>query len=77
MTTTDRHLAATERVQAAEEAVVRLRTGLADAGIKLPSLRLDPASCAGAEPTPLVDLGRCNLEVVAKLSALVEARHPS
>lgn len=35
--------------------------------MKLPSLRIDPVSCAGDEPAPLVDLGRCNIDTALRL----------
>ncbi|WP_327116093.1 hypothetical protein OG206_14640 [Streptomyces sp. NBC_01341] len=60
-------------MRAAEDAVVRLKAGLAGVGVKLPSLRIDPVSCAGEEPVPLVDLGRCTLDVALRLSAQLEA----
>ncbi|MFJ6849102.1 hypothetical protein ACIQM3_00980 [Streptomyces sp. NPDC091271] len=60
-------------MRAAEDAVARLRAGLAGVGVKLPSLRIDLVSCAGDEPTPLVDLGRCSLETATRLSVQLEA----
>ncbi|MGC5343064.1 hypothetical protein ACPXCE_16060 [Streptomyces sp. DT24] len=74
MTTMERRQVAVGRVHAAEEAVARLRDGLAGVGVTLPSLRIDPVSCAGNEPAPLVDLGRCNLETALRLSAVLEAK---
>lgn len=68
MATTARHRAAAGRVREAEEAVARLREGLAGLGVTLPSLRVDPVSCAGDESAVLVDLGRCNLETALRLS---------
>ncbi|MDX2623133.1 hypothetical protein ABZ516_08250 [Streptomyces sp. NPDC019826] len=41
--------------------------------MKLPSLRIDPVSCAGNEPAPLVDLGRCSIETALRLSVQLEA----
>ncbi|MFC8226710.1 hypothetical protein [Streptomyces sp. NPDC057287] len=74
MTATERRNEAAGRVRAAEDAVARLRVGLAGVGVKLPSLRVDLASCARNEPMPLVDLGRCSVETVLRLSALLEAK---
>ena len=51
MTATERRKEAAGRVRAAEDAVARLRAGLAGVGVKLPSLRVDPVSCAGNEPS--------------------------
>nr|WP_079102291.1 hypothetical protein [Streptomyces sp. TP-A0356] len=56
-------------VEEAEEAVKELRAALADAGITLPSLRLDPASLAREAPCPLVELGGCSVDVAARLTA--------
>ncbi|MET7369472.1 hypothetical protein ABZS61_27150 [Streptomyces sp. NPDC005566] len=68
MTATERRKEAAGRVRAAEDAVARLRAGLAGVGVKLPSLRIDPVSCAGSEPVPLVDLGRCTIDTALRLS---------
>ncbi|MFE4454619.1 hypothetical protein [Streptomyces sp. NPDC056796] len=73
MTATERRKEAAGRVRAAEDAVARLRAGLAGVGVKLPSLRIDPVSCAGNEPAPLVDLGRCSIETALRLSVQLEA----
>ncbi|WP_369236963.1 hypothetical protein AB5J56_30130 [Streptomyces sp. R21] len=53
----------------AEEIVKELRAALAKAGIKLPSLRIDPASLAREAPCPRVELGGCSVDVAAKLAA--------
>lgn len=74
MTATERRKEAAGRVRAAEDAVARLRAGLAGVGVKLPSLRIDPVSCAGNEPAPLVDLGRCTIETALRLSERLEAK---
>ncbi|WP_079084711.1 hypothetical protein [Streptomyces dysideae] len=58
-------------VEEAEEAVKELRAALVQAGIKLPTLRLDPASLAREAPCPLVELGRCSVEVVRHLTAVL------
>ncbi|MEU5657277.1 hypothetical protein ABZ802_16875 [Streptomyces sp. NPDC047737] len=73
MTATERRKEAAGRVRAAEDAVARLRAGFAGVGVKLPSLRIDPVSCAGNEPSPLVDLGRCSVETALRLSEQLEA----
>jgi hypothetical protein len=56
-------------VEEAEEIMKELRTALAKAGIKLPSLRLDPASLAREAPCPRVELGGCSADMAAKLAA--------
>ncbi|MFD3409662.1 hypothetical protein [Streptomyces cyaneofuscatus] len=67
MEATERGRAAAEKVRAAEDAVEQLKAGFAGLGVTLPSLRVDPVSCAGNEPTPLVDLGRCNIDTALRL----------
>ncbi|MFF4750685.1 hypothetical protein ACWD5R_12855 [Streptomyces sp. NPDC002514] len=52
-----------------EEAVGQLRSALRDVGIILPGLGVDPLSAGQEEPYALVDLGRCNLGVAARLAA--------
>ncbi|MFF9591910.1 hypothetical protein ACF1FX_22285 [Streptomyces sp. NPDC014646] len=74
MTTMERREAAEGKVRAAEEAVARLKEGFSGVGITLPSLRVDPVSCAGSDPTPLVELGRCNLDTALRLSMVLEAQ---
>jgi hypothetical protein len=56
-------------VQDAEEAVTELRAALERAGIRLPSLGLDPVACAAEVPRPLVELGRCTVETARRLAA--------
>ncbi|MFD5031522.1 hypothetical protein ACFVWX_14350 [Streptomyces sp. NPDC058220] len=63
---------AAENVRAAEETVAVLRAGLGVVGVVLPSLRIDPVSSAGNEPTPLIDLGRCNLDTARRLIAVLQ-----
>ncbi|MFE7331035.1 hypothetical protein ACFU8W_40175 [Streptomyces sp. NPDC057565] len=48
----------------------KLRQELKGVGLTLPSLRVDPVSCAGNEPAPLVDLGRCTVDTALRLSAV-------
>ncbi|MGY1501023.1 hypothetical protein ACW4TU_31330 [Streptomyces sp. QTS52] len=56
-------------VEEAEEIVKELRMALKNAGITLPSLRLDAASVAREAPCPLIELGRCNVETAARIAA--------
>ncbi|MCX4233500.1 hypothetical protein ACH4Y0_05255 [Streptomyces sp. NPDC020707] len=58
-------------VEQAEETVKELREALATAGIKLPTLRLDPVTLAREAPCPLVELGRCSVETAARLAAVL------
>ncbi|MFJ8855563.1 hypothetical protein [Streptomyces sp. NPDC102437] len=75
MTIKERRRATEGRVRAAEDAVARLKEGFSGVGITLPSLRIDPVSCAGSDAgTPLVDLGRCNLDTALMLSVVLEAQ---
>ncbi|WP_299535458.1 hypothetical protein [uncultured Streptomyces sp.] len=74
MNATERRRVAAGDVREAEDALMRLRKGLAGVGVHLPSLRLDPVSSAGNQPTPLIDLGRCNVEVAILLSKALEGR---
>jgi hypothetical protein len=62
MTSTEPH------IRAAEEAIHALRTALAGLGLYLPSLTLDPASCAREVPAPLIDLGRCDVPTARRLT---------
>ncbi|MGW8332188.1 hypothetical protein ACWGLE_30310 [Streptomyces sp. NPDC055897] len=64
-------LTAMERVRAAEDAVEQLRTELGRAGVVLPSLRIDPLTCGGHVLFPLVDLGRCNMDMALRLVAVL------
>jgi hypothetical protein len=58
-------------VDEAEETVKELRTALANAGITLPSLGLDPVSLAREELCPLVELGRCSVETARRLAEVL------
>ncbi|MFH9251076.1 hypothetical protein ACH4LK_37295 [Streptomyces lydicus] len=61
----------TEPHTEAQEACDELAAALRQAGIVLPSLGVDPVSCARPYPRPLVELGRCNLETVRRLTAVL------
>ncbi|MGW2088420.1 hypothetical protein [Streptomyces sp. NPDC001880] len=75
MTIKERRSTAEGRVRTAEEVVARLKEGFSGVGITLPSLRIDPVSCAGSDPvSALVDLGRCNLDTALRLSMVLEAQ---
>ncbi|WTV61594.1 hypothetical protein OG438_30750 [Streptomyces sp. NBC_00035] len=56
-------------VEEAEETVKELRAALANAGITLPSLGIDPASLAREAPCPRIELGGCSVELAARLAA--------
>jgi hypothetical protein len=62
---------ALECLTEADEAVLELRTAFARLGIALPSLRLDPISYARDAPCPLVELGRCSVETVQRITAVL------
>ncbi|MEU4151754.1 hypothetical protein [Streptomyces sp. NPDC026659] len=52
----------------AEQALERLLTALEEAGVKLPSLRIDPVTGIYGDPNALIDLGRCNATVASRLA---------
>ncbi|MFE0349051.1 hypothetical protein [Streptomyces griseoluteus] len=58
----------------ADRAVERLRAALRDVGIVLPSLRVDPVTELYGGRNTLVDLGSCNLDVAARLAAVLAER---
>ncbi|WP_018548361.1 hypothetical protein [Streptomyces sp. LaPpAH-108] len=55
----------------AEQAVERLRTALKEAGVVLPSLRVDLVTGIYGDPNALIDLGRCNVAVASRLADVV------
>lgn len=63
------HQTPAQRLAAADEAQEELRAALDAWGITLPSLNLDPVTCAGPAPRPLINLGRCNPSTARKLAA--------
>ncbi|MEW1546057.1 hypothetical protein [Streptomyces tsukubensis] len=65
-------IAAAEKVRQAEEACDTLGEALARAGVRLPSLGVDPCAYAATDPIPLVDLGRCMPDVALALAAVVD-----
>ncbi|GGZ18929.1 hypothetical protein GCM10010365_44090 [Streptomyces poonensis] len=56
-------------VEEAEETVEELRQALADAGIMLPALRIEPEALARKAPCPPVELGSCSVDAAARLAA--------
>ncbi|REK88382.1 hypothetical protein DY245_21580 [Streptomyces inhibens] len=68
MTTDERPTAADTRAEV-EAACDELAAALKRMGIVLPSLCVDPVSYSYAQPRPLVELGRCNLETTHRLIA--------
>lgn len=63
--------AAGKRVLSTEEVVEELRAALDGAGVRLPSLGVDPVTGASAEPFALVSLGRCNVVTAERLAAVL------
>ncbi|MCL7492218.1 hypothetical protein M8I34_12315 [Streptomyces sp. MCA2] len=61
-------LTARDRVRQAEVVMVELQTALRAVGVILPSLCVDPVSCASSVMAPLVELGRCNLDTAQRLA---------
>ncbi|WP_019055397.1 hypothetical protein [Streptomyces prunicolor] len=72
MTTAGKRQTAGEKVRDAERARDELRDALKAAGVQLPSLGLDAASCAGPAPLALIDLGRCNVKTARALAAALQ-----
>ncbi|OEU90435.1 hypothetical protein DB35_04240 [Streptomyces abyssalis] len=61
---------AVEAITTSTEAVAGLQEALTELGITLPSLGIDLLSCSRPlDPRPLIELGRCNLETAAALTA--------
>ncbi|MFC3347778.1 hypothetical protein ACFOOM_10125 [Streptomyces echinoruber] len=73
MTTAGRQQTATDKVRDAERARDDSRDALKAAGVQLPSIGLDPASCAGPAPLALIDLGCCNVETARALTAALRS----
>ncbi|AJC57868.1 hypothetical protein [Streptomyces sp. 769] len=71
MVAADRRKSATEKVRDAERARDELNDALRAAGVCLPSLSLDAASCVGPAPLALIELGRCNVATARALAAAV------
>ncbi|MFB7850778.1 hypothetical protein ACFC34_27585 [Streptomyces sp. NPDC056053] len=63
-----RRQSAGEGIGEAERVRHELGDALRTAGVKLPSLSLDAASCAGTFPRVLIDLGRCNVATARALA---------
>ncbi|MGW7576772.1 hypothetical protein [Streptomyces sp. NPDC054765] len=63
--------AAAETREEAETACAELAAALKRTGIVLPSLGIDPVSYGYAQPRPLIELGRCNLETTHQLIAVL------
>lgn len=62
----------TEAITASTEAVVDLQEALTAAGVTLPSLGIDLASCTSfVRPRPLVELGRCSPGTAQALAAVL------
>ncbi|MCL7496608.1 MULTISPECIES: hypothetical protein [Streptomyces] len=69
--TEERRAAADKRAEA-EAACAELAAALKRTGIVLPSLGVDPVSYGYAQPRPLIELGRCNLETTHRLIAALD-----
>ncbi|MCP9944263.1 hypothetical protein LUX12_04810 [Streptomyces somaliensis] len=74
MARTGRQRRTDDRVREAERACGELGEALEAAGVRLPSLGLDPVSCAGSAPLGLIELGRCNVETARALAAALRSR---
>ncbi|BDH15870.1 MULTISPECIES: hypothetical protein [Streptomyces] len=69
---TQERRAAAEKREEAEVACAELAEALKRADIVLPSLGVDPVSYGYAQPRPLIELGRCNLETTHRLIAALD-----
>ncbi|MEU6484036.1 hypothetical protein [Streptomyces sp. NPDC046887] len=61
-------------IREAVAAVTELRAALERAGIALPSLGVDPVTCAASYGRPLVELGRCTAETARLLAAALPGK---
>lgn len=71
--TPTRRTSSAPTIREAEATGDALCAALAGAGIVLPSVRIDPVSCAYDVPRPLIELGRCNLDTARRLVAVLRA----
>ncbi|KUO21678.1 hypothetical protein [Streptomyces dysideae] len=69
---TTEHRTAADAIREAEEVRDTLASALERAGLRLPSLRLDPNTYADAKPRPLIELGRCSPPLARELAAVIE-----
>lgn len=65
----------TDPLKEAERAHAELCAALRNAGVVLPSVRLDPMAYAEETPRPLIDLGRCNVPTARALTAALTSRN--
>ncbi|MBA5225860.1 MULTISPECIES: hypothetical protein [Streptomyces] len=63
-------------MRSTEEVVESLREALAEVGVVLPSLGVDPVTGASGEPFALVALGRCNVRTAERLTAALRGERP-
>ncbi|NLU68033.1 hypothetical protein [Streptomyces sp. HNM0574] len=59
------------KIKDAEGSLDTLRESLTRAGITLPSLQVDPSTWSSSTGPAMLDLGPCNTETAARLSALL------
>lgn len=69
MANKDKRQTAAETLKEAEAARDDLNTALRSAGIVLPSLTVEAAAYGDKTPQPLLELGRCNIQMARKLTA--------
>ncbi|MFF9477985.1 hypothetical protein [Streptomyces sp. NPDC014733] len=72
MAMSERRRRTAEALGEADDVVRALDEGLRGHGIALPSLGVDPLSCAMVDPRPLVELGRCNVATARQLVELLD-----
>lgn len=66
-----RSAASAQLINLVQDARDELDTALRANGITLPSLGLDPMTMAARNTCPLVNLGRCNVQTVELLTAVL------
>lgn len=65
------HSTVSSKIKEADGALDTLRDSLAEAGITLPSLRVDPSTWSSSTGSAMIDLGPCNSETADRLAALL------
>lgn len=67
------HAGVSSKIREADGALDTLREALSQAGITLPSLRVDPSTWSSSTGSAMIDLGPCNAETAGRLAALLRS----